>query len=164
MCVMCEDGADVTIMTRHAQRLLGLRWEGSHAQAATGALHPLNAEMRRRSSARRTMWKTPVVALSWNDRQDGLRYFVGIEPEPGEDLGDDLTAVELPSISYATAWHGPDAGTVPAHYGRMLEWVRLHGRTWWPNTHHHREEYPPHAGSSADGGLRLMLPLAHPQD
>ena len=80
MCMMCGNPAAhrYSLATRPAHRLVGRHWEGSHKQAADGALHPLIEEIKEISARHERFWRSPIVGLSWNDRDDGfplLRWF-----------------------------------------------------------------------------------------
>ncbi len=161
MCQLCGDIAhDVALTERPAHTLAGRMWEGTFAEAAEGAIHALIAEVKAFSDARTTLWKSPIVGISWNDRPDGFRYLVGVAPDPGETLPGNFSTVELPEMRLASAWHGPEDGEVPGHYSRMLEWLQAAGLSWDRAHFHHREEYPPEVDLAAPPALRLLLPVA----
>lgn len=160
MCLMCAGLTErVTLAERPAGKLSGLYWQGSHEDAAAGALHELLGRVKAFSDRRDTLWKSPLVAISWNDRPDHLRHFVGVELEDGEVPEAGFDNCDLPGLSYATAWHGADDGPVPDHYGRMIEWLHMRGLSWDVSRHHHREEYPPHVDLHQSTQLRLCLPV-----
>ncbi len=165
MCDRCGTlGAHgISISERPAHRLAGRMWEGSNAQAAAGALHPLVEEMKQVSARRSALWRSPIVGLTWLDRPDGFRYFVGIAIEDGEAAGPGLQTLDLPEMSFASSWHGADDGNVVDHYLRMIEWIEDEGLRRDFSVFHQREEYPPDYDLAGPPVLRLLMPVvAHP--
>ena len=163
MCQLCgEFGASVhaiALSERPSHRLAGRYWEGGHEAAARGALLPLIEQAKTFSAGLSGLWKSPIVSLSWNDRPGGFRQFVGVAVEEGERLEDGMETLELPDMTLASSWHGPDDGSVVEHYGRMLGWVRERGLEWDRSRFHQREEYPPDIDLSGPLALRLLIPL-----
>lgn len=102
------------------------------------------------------LFKSPVVALSWNGREGRLRHFVGIADGPA--LGD--AVVDLPEISYATAMHGPRDGHVAGRYGSIALWVRERSVAADRNHFDHREEYSADMELDDRASIRLMVPVA----
>jgi len=162
MCDRCGiPGSHAFALTeRPAHRLAGHMWEGTHAEAAAGAIHPLILEMKAASQRRPGMWRSPIVGLSWNDRPGGFRYFVGIAIDEGEQPADGLVALDLPEMNFASAWHGAGDGDVAGHYGRMMEWIGDEGLKWDLSRFYHREEYPLDYDPAGPPVLRLLMPVA----
>ena len=161
MCDRCGvfGSHDIALSERPAHRLAGRFWEGSHAEAAAGAIHPLIEEMKQASAVRPGPWKSPIVGISWNDRPDGFRYFVGIAIEDDEAPQAGLEMLDLPEMTFASSWHGAEDGGVAGHYGRMFEWIADEGLKWDVSRFHHREEYPSDYDVSGPPVLRLLVPV-----
>ena len=144
MCLLCgntgEGAHTVAISQRPRQLLGGLWWRGTFAEAASGATREVVGAVRDFSDARASDWKSPIVGLSRNDRADGFDYFVGIAVDEGEGLPDGYERLDLPQMTVASSWHGPDDGDVPAHYGRMIDWLHRNGHRRDVSLFHHREE------------------------
>lgn len=162
MCACCgEPGRHrFAIAERPAQRLRGVAWEGSYAEAAAGAIHPLIEQMKAVVAGGKDPWFDAIVGISWNDRPDGFRYFVGIQEEKDQVRIAQHGPLSLPPMRYASVWHSPDDGDVISHYGRMIEWIETEGECRDISVLHHREEYPADIDVTAAPVLRLMLPLA----
>lgn len=160
MCLLCGEAGfgrhGVAIADRPAHRLHGLAREGADSEA----VRALIAKVKVFSDRRDALWKSPIVALSWDDRRDGFRIFVGVAAEEGEALPVGFTALDLPEMRFASTLHGPDDGDIAARYGGMIEWLRATG--FRPDAAHfaHREEYPSDIDLSAPFALRLLLPVA----
>lgn len=168
MCLWCSgpDGrigmTGAGLVERPAQRLVGRTWEGPHGEAASAAILDLLAAVQADAGAG-DMFAGPIVALSWSDRPDGFRTFVGVEAgEAGPALEVDGERIELPAIRFAADWHDAASGDVLDHYHALIEWVRATGNRWDKTALHHREEYPRHTDFSAPPVLRLMLPVVAP--
>jgi len=166
MCALCDEvgelGDGIGLTDRPAHRLAGLVWEGSHAEAAAGALHPLIARARAFADDRAEgLWRSPVIGLSLDERADGFRYFVGISVGKTETPGG-MEIVDLPEMVFASIWHLPADGDVNAHYLRMADRIRDAGLAWDRSRLCRREEYPPDFEPGQPPSLRLMLPLAEP--
>jgi predicted transcriptional regulator YdeE len=161
MCDRCGvmGSHDISLSERPAHRLVGRFWEGSNAQAASGAIHPLIEGMKQVSASRSGLWRSPIVGLSWNDRPDGFRYFVGIAVEEGEAPGTGLEILDMPEMTLASSWHGAEDGNVVEHYLRMIEWLSDMGLQRDFSQFHQREEYPPDIDLAAPLTLRLMMPV-----
>lgn len=160
MCMMCGNPAAhrYSLATRPAHRLVGRIWEGSHAQAAEGALNPLIEEIKEISARHEQFWRSPIVGLTWNDRPNGFRYFTGFALE-GAECPDGCSALELPEMELADIWHGPGDGDVIENYRAMMEWMGDSGFRHDTQHFHQREEYSPDVDLSAPPSLRLMLPV-----
>lgn len=165
---MCDRCGDVSIgrhpfgiAERPAEQLIGLSWEGTYAEAAAGALHPLIAEVQALARANRDPFSNSIVGISWNDLPGGFRYFVGTKRDdllPSRPLVTEK--LSLPAMRFASVWHGPEDGDVVQHYGAMLGWIGQNGRKRDISVLHHREEYPLDVDLAAAPVLRLMLPIA----
>ena len=162
MCDRCgEPGLaahGVSISERPAQRLVGVMWEGSFAEAADGALKQVMARAKALSDAQAGLWKSPLVTLSWSADGQRLRHFAGIDMDG--DMPEGFDAVDLPPMRFATSWHGADDGEVIDHYAGMIGWLRENALRHDRAVLDQREEYPPDADLAGPPALRLMLPIA----
>lgn len=148
----------MALTERPAQRLAGRYWQGTHAQAAAGAIHPLLVEAAGWAGASQGLWRSPIVGLSWADAgQQGFRYFVGVAD--GDGLPAELERLDLPEMEFLSSWHGPQDGDVAAHYGRMFQSLGDAGLEWSRATFDQREEYPPDFHPAAPLSLRLLVPV-----
>lgn len=165
MCTWCGDGrleaADFDLVERPAQSLAGLVWEGSFADAAKGGVRALLERMQARVATIPGLFKGPLVGISWNERPDGFRYFVGYEPDAAAPA-DDLERLDLPKMHYVVAWHAEGDGAVVEHYRGLLHWMQMEGHARDVSRLHHREEYPLDADFSGPPVLRLMMPISKP--
>lgn len=164
MCLLCGSGAAsgasfMALTERPAHKLHGLAWSGTHEEASAGAIRRLIERVKAHSDGRTSPWKSPIVGISWDDRPDGFRHFVGVAPDPGEVLPEGFEALELEQTDLASSWHGPADGEVVEHYGRMIAWAAEHGYNWDTDRFHHREEYPHDIDLAAPLRLRLLIPI-----
>lgn len=161
MCQLCEETArDVSgfaVIERPAETLVGLDWQGSHGQAAAGSVRAILKALQTRLG-RGDLWSGPIVGLSFNDRPDGFRYFVGVAAAEVADA-EGLLRVDLPARRHVASWHAQADGGVVAHYGRMLGWMTARGLARPAAGPHHREEYPRDGDFDGPPVLRLMLPV-----
>ncbi|MBO6901851.1 MAG: GyrI-like domain-containing protein [Rhizobiaceae bacterium] len=159
MCLMCGDATldhVFTLTERPAHRLTGRSWSGTFEEAAAGALFPLIEAAKGLSARSSTDWKSPIVGLTWLNRPDGFRYFVGIDtdrPAP------DFETLDVPGMRCASLWHGAESGTVVESYGRMMRGLQDAGIDRDQSFCDQREEYPPDFDLSAPPALRLLLPV-----
>ena len=159
MCLMCGDATldhAFALTERPGHRLAGRFWSGTFDQAAAGALHPLIEELKLLSASSSDLWKSPIVGLTWNDRPDGFRYFLGIETE---DEAAGFERLDVPAMQCAGLWHGAGAGTVVESYGRLMRGLREAGIARDQSFCGQREEYPPDIDLTAPLALRLLLPV-----
>lgn len=161
MCDRCGviGSHGIALSERPPHRLAGRYWEGSHTEAAAGAIRPMLAEMKANSARAPGFWSSPVVGITWNDRPGGFRYFVGIAIDEDETPGDGLDTLDLPEMTFASSWHGAEDGNVVEHYLRMIEWISDMGLQRDSSRFHQREEYPPDVDLDGLPVLRLMMPL-----
>jgi predicted transcriptional regulator YdeE len=168
MCLLCGEASfgrhAISMTERPAHRLAGLWWEGTYAEAAGGATRAALAAVKDVSDSRDTLWKSPIVGLSWSQGENGLRYFCGIAIEADEAVSAGFSIIDLPSTEFAGSWHGPDDADVVSHLGRILEWLRLQGLSWDRTHCEQREEYAPDVDLDAPPALRLMLPVTRSLD
>lgn len=159
MCLMCGDATldhAFALTERPAHKLTGGFWAGTFEEAAKGALHPLIEAAKELSARSNDLWKSPIVGLTWNDRPDGFRYFVGIETEHSAVGFDQL---DVPEMQCAGLWHAPGAGTVVESYGRLMRGLKEAGIARDQSFCDQREEYPPDIDLSQPLALRLLLPV-----
>lgn len=164
MCRWCgEPGGRTTgagLLGRPAQSFVGRMWEGTHGEAAAGAILALLKAVQAEADAGGDVFAGPIVALSWSDRPDGFRTFVGVGlDDAGPVLERGGKRLDLPAMRFAADWHDASAGDVLEHYAALIDWVRATGKRWDRTRLHHREEYPIHADLSGPTALRLMLPV-----
>ncbi|HWK66978.1 MAG TPA: AraC family transcriptional regulator [Rhizobiaceae bacterium] len=147
-------------MARPSEQLRGIFWEGTYAQAAAGALHPLIEAVKTWQRADADPLASAITGISWNDRPDGFRFFAGTNAGAiHSTIHDGRQVLSLPAMRLASIWHGPEDGDVVQHYGAMLEWIERSGEKRDTSILHHREEYPSDIDLAAPPVLRLMLPL-----
>jgi hypothetical protein len=159
--MMCGDatlGHGFVLVGRPQHRLTGRFWSGSFEDASQGALHPVISEMQALSARTSDLWKSPIVGLTWNDRPDGFRYFLGIETADAI-AGEGFDQLDVPEMRCAGLWHGPDAGTVVESYGKLMGGLRDAGIERDPTFCDQREEYPVDIDLEKPLALRLMLPV-----
>lgn len=166
MCRWCgvpDSTADgFSVVTRPGQSLVGRIWEGTYSEAAAGALVGLLKDVQAFAATEvAALWAGPIVGISWNQRADGFRHFVGVERDgsAGRDGAAGMIPLDVPPMRFSTAWHDAGDGEVLDHYEAMLAWMEREGLSWDKRTMHHREEYPLHADFSAAPVLRLMVPV-----
>ncbi|MBX3577049.1 MAG: GyrI-like domain-containing protein [Rhizobiaceae bacterium] len=149
-----------SVVERPAQALVGRIWDGTYSQAAAGAIVAVLKEVQAFAGARGSaLWAGPIVGVSWNERPDGFRTFVGVERDDAKASGAGMVPLDVPALRFATAWHDAGDGDVLDHYEAMLAWMEREGLAWDRRAMHHREEYPLHADFSAAPVLRLMVPV-----
>ncbi len=164
MCDRCGLGAGahlVALSERPAHRLVGWAWEGTHEEARGGAIRPLLLRARDLSERTQGLWRSPIVGLTWNGRPGndgpgGFRYFAGIA---GDAPPPDGVALDLPEMTFASSWHGPEDGSVVEHYMRMIEWIGDEGLSRDGARFDQREEYPNDHDPDGPLSLRLLLPV-----
>jgi hypothetical protein len=158
---MCEEiggGRDgFAVVEQPSERLVGLSWEGSLAEAAAGAARALLKRVQAQAGPG-DLWSGPIVCLSWEAGDDRLRHFVGITAgEAAPPAG--WTLFDLDAGRWVADWHGPADGDVLAHYGRMIGWLSTTPHRRALEGPLHREDYPRDADLDGPPVLRLMLPI-----
>jgi predicted transcriptional regulator YdeE len=168
MCGLCNEasmaGQGIVLTERPAHRLCGRYWEGSYGEAARGAIHSVIRDVQAFAAQREGGWRSPIVGLSWNDRPDGFRYFVGIALDERGSPPRGFSSLALPEMTLASSWHGAGDGDVVAHYVRMIDWVKAENLVWDKRHVHHREEYPHDVDLTHPPALRLLIPASPPPD
>jgi hypothetical protein len=151
----------ISLTQRPAHRLAGWYWQGSFAEAREGAIKPLLLRARDLSERSSGSWRSPIVGLTWNleaaaDRPAGLRHFVGIA---ADDAPKDGATLDVPAMTFASAWHAADDGGVVEHYMRMIEWIGDEGHERDVTHFAQREEYPNTYDPGEPLSLRLLMPV-----
>jgi hypothetical protein len=163
MCLLCSEAdtsQGIALTERPAHRLCGLYWEGSYGDAARGAIHTVIAEVQAFAARLQGGWRSPIVGLSWNDRPDGFRYFVGVAADDAATVPEGFALLALPEMTLASAWHGAGDGEVVPHYARMIDWLKAQNLDWDKRRFHHREEYRHDVDLKQPPALRLLLPVS----
>lgn len=161
MCFLCGGSGShaVSINERPAVRLAGLHWSGTYEEASAGALVEILQAVQEFSAGRSSVWTSPIIGLTRNVGENGFGYFAGIAMDDGEVAPPVFAVLDVPAMKVATSWHSGEDGSVVAHYGQMLEWLRGSGYARDRSTYDHREEYPHDADFKAEPTLRLLLPI-----
>ncbi len=162
MCRMCEEigsGRDGFAVTdQPSERLVGLSWEGTLAEAAGGAARRLLERVQAQAGPG-DLWSGPIVCLSWEAGDDRLRRFAGIAAGEAAAVPESWTVLDLEAGRWVADWHGPADGDVLAHYGRMIGWLATTSHRRTLDGPMHREDYPRDADLDGPPVLRLMLPV-----
>ena len=138
---------------------VGLHWEGTYADAAAGKVRSvIRAVQDRRldipggDDARR------LFGISWNDRPDGFRYFVGIPVAADAATPDGLSRVRVPRMRCACLDHGD--GDATGSYRRLFDWMAERGIAHDTSALSLVDDYPIDTDPHAVTGLRLRVPVA----
>lgn len=137
---------------------VGLFWEGSYAQAAAGEIRPLVLLVQSAlPNVRQAMDREHLIGISWNDRLDGFRYFIGIRVEPDSEVPPGMSQIDVPPLRCATCNH--QSGDVTLSYQMLFRWIDEHGFDHDTRVLTHLEEYPLPYVPDAPPRLRLLVPI-----
>jgi predicted transcriptional regulator YdeE len=143
---------------RDAFTAVGFIWDGTYEQADKGEIRELLSLLQQRlPEIADIIEPNHIIGISWNERSDGFRYFVGLRVASGSGTPGGMTKIQMPASEYAAHEHAE--GNVFETYRQLFRWLAEHGRAQDKTSLDLMEEYPIDMDPFGPPRLRLMVPV-----
>lgn len=163
MCRLCEDAefgpGKITIVSRPAHQLAGVRWNGQRQGADQGAIASALDRVRDFSNRRADVWKSPIVGLANNLNADKYSCFVGVFADDDEQIPREFELVRVEEMDFAALSLGHQGCDIGEQYSRLRAWVDDGEYDIADVGYVLREEYAHEVDFQDTQPLRLMLPV-----
>ncbi|WP_409253118.1 GyrI-like domain-containing protein [Bacillus sp. SCS-153A] len=129
------------IITKSGFKALGLKWQGTFAEAAQGDIQRLFSELKEVADGIENKENPGIVkGVSYHNLHGGLTYYLCHEVSKIEEIRYGLEIVEVPSYTYAfLEHHGPN---IMDSYHILYSWIEEKGYNLDQQILEHLEEYP----------------------
>jgi predicted transcriptional regulator YdeE len=121
---------DTIVVTKEAYRAIGLKWEGTFAEAGAGGIRRIHEQLRERMrEIPQPASMTHFYGLSYQAYPGNAGFVHYAVVETTDDAGyvpEGMTAVEVPTLSYAKCEHAKGQ-SIDKSYRNVYEWIERQG-------------------------------------
>src|SRR6185437_8153907 len=99
---------EVFVTTKEAFQAVGLKWEGTFAEAGAGQIRLVHADMQKRlGEIPYVLNKETLLGLSYHatPNGDGFTHYAVVEVEKTASIPSGMMNIEIPTLTYATTQH-----------------------------------------------------------
>ncbi|RKN77048.1 GyrI-like domain-containing protein [Paenibacillus ginsengarvi] len=140
---------EVNLITKQAFQAIGLRWDGTFQGAAKGEIRELIAEFKRRlNEISGIVIRDRILGFSEGHTKEGFTYFVMVETLQSDEIPDGMTALSIPTYTYAVCEHQKGMN-IDKTYEDLAAWYSAEGYELVPNARSF-ETYPFHYNPLVD--------------
>lgn len=112
---------------RPAFEVIGLKWSGTFAEAASGAVRDLQAELQKRAGEiEGAEAPDELLGLSYEASPEGFEHYAGLRVRPGSAVPAGMVKRFVPAQRYAECAHSPEEA-IEASYHRIYDWIAQNG-------------------------------------
>ncbi|MFD0677782.1 MULTISPECIES: GyrI-like domain-containing protein [unclassified Paenibacillus] len=158
--VILEQRNESTIITKESFQAVGLKWEGTFAEAGAGGIRAVHTEIKRRlQEIRDVLYPDILLGLSYHINEGGFTHYSVMEVESAEHIPDGMVSITVPTLTYAKCEHKKDQN-IDLSYKNMYAWIASQGYQLHKGEVTHYEEYPIHQDPYVkDPEFIIMIPI-----
>jgi predicted transcriptional regulator YdeE len=151
---------EAKIVTKPAFHAVGIRWEGTFAEAGAGGIRKVMKEMQDRlHEIEHVINPKFLLGLSYHMRPDGFTHYSVVEVGEVDKIPEGMVAISVPSLTYATCQHirGQE---IERSYKNIYEWIAGMGYSLYEGDLAHYEEYPIEQDPySTEPEFKILIPI-----
>jgi predicted transcriptional regulator YdeE len=135
---------EASVIAKMGFRAVGLRWEGTFAEAGAGGIRAVQSELRRRlSEISGIVNPAELLGLSYhaNPGATGFVHYCAVEVSGEDEIPAGMTVVEVPARSYAQCRH-LKGESIDRSYSNIYAWIEAQGFAAHRGDLTHFEVYP----------------------
>lgn len=137
-----EQKNEAMLMTKEAFQAVGLKWEGTFAEAGAGGIRAVQTVLQNRlKEIKHIVNPDKLLGLSYHVTEGGFTHYAVVEVERAEDIPDGMTLVAVPTLTYARCQH-QKGQNIETSYTNMYAWIENQGYSLHNGDLTHFEEYP----------------------
>ncbi|MBS4216784.1 effector binding domain-containing protein [Bacillus sp. FJAT-49711] len=154
---------DALLTTKEAFQAIGLKWEGTFAEAGEGAIRKIQIKLKNRLEEISNIVNPDILlGLSYHATfgGNGFTHYAVVEVESVEEVPLGMISISVPTLTYATCQHRKGQN-IEQSYDNMYNWIRKEG-LMENNVGHltHFEKYPMTQNPySTDPEFTIMIPV-----
>lgn len=158
-----EQRNEALITTKPAFQAVGLKWEGTFAEAGAGGIRAVHKELQERlAEIPHALHKETMLGLSYhaNPNADGFIHYAVVEVERVVDIPEGMVVISVPELTYATCHHAKQHN-IEQSYNNIYNWIREQGyKDAAPEGLTHFEKYPMNQDPYAENPeFVIMIPV-----
>ncbi|WP_405154390.1 GyrI-like domain-containing protein [Paenibacillus sp. FSL K6-0108] len=132
------------LVRKEAATVIGLKWEGTFAEAGAGGIRVVQTEFKRRlHEISDVLHPQELLGLSFHMTDTGFIHYVAVEvgERGAEAIPTGMVKVDVPACDYAKCSH-VKGQLVEVSYNRIYAWIEDQGHTVADGPLTHYEVYP----------------------
>ncbi|HAG01157.1 MULTISPECIES: effector binding domain-containing protein [Paenibacillus] len=136
---------EAALTTKEAFQAVGLKWEGTFADAAAGGIRAVHRQLQERlEEIPHAIHKDTMLGLSYHafPGGEGFIHYAAVEVEKLGKVPDGMVNVSVPTLTYAACQHSKEQA-IEASYTNIYNWIKEQGyKEYSPDHLTHFEKYP----------------------
>ncbi|MEJ9218247.1 GyrI-like domain-containing protein [Paenibacillus glucanolyticus] len=154
---------EAKIMSKEAFQAVGLKWEGTFAEAGAGGIRAIHRMLQERlPEIPYAIHTDTLLGLSYHAFPDGegfIHYGI-VEVERIEEIPAGMVSLSVPALTYAACEHSRQH-SIEQSYNNIYSWIHEQGYTEYNPDHlTHFEKYPMSQDPYADNPeFIIMIPV-----
>ncbi|PAK49433.1 GyrI-like domain-containing protein [Paenibacillus sp. 7541] len=140
-----EQRNEASITTKPAFQAVGIKWEGTYAEAGAGGIRAIHEQLQERlAEIPYAIHKDTMLGLSYHAHPgaEGFTHYATVEVEKVGDIPEGMVAIAVPELTYATCHHAKQQN-IQQSYTNVYNWIREQGyQEKAPDGLTHLEQYP----------------------
>jgi predicted transcriptional regulator YdeE len=158
-----EQKNDAMLVSKEAFQAVGLKWEGTFAEAGAGGIRKIQAEIHKRLEEIPHVTNPDLLlGLSYHaiPGGDGFTHYAVVEVEKVEAIPSGMVSISVPTLTYAKCEH-QKGQSIEQSYNNIYIWIGKQGFEENPVDHlTHFEEYPMKQDPyDKDPAFKIMIPV-----
>lgn len=132
------------LVYKDAGVVIGLKWEGTFAEAGAGGIRAIQTEFKRRvHEIKNVLHPDELLGLSYHMTETGFIHYVAVEVSDAalQSIPDGMVAIDVPSQAYVRYNH-LKGQSVESSYHRIYSWIKEQGYALSNGALTHYEMYP----------------------
>ncbi|USB32973.1 GyrI-like domain-containing protein [Paenibacillus sp. YPG26] len=151
---------EVTIVERPALQAVGIRWEGTFAEAGAGSIRKVIGEMQERQQEIQHVSNAAILlGLSYQVTEEGFTHYSVLQVSAVQEVPEGMVSLSVPALSYARLEHRKGQ-SIDKSYERIFAWIEEQGYKKAPGDLTHCEEYPIGQDPNTDAPeFNILIPI-----
>ncbi|MFD2044688.1 GyrI-like domain-containing protein [Ornithinibacillus salinisoli] len=140
-----EQKNEATLVSKEAFHAIGLKWEGTFAEAGAGSIKAVHQEFQERlKEIPHVIHPETMLGLSYHavSGSEGFTHYAVVEVEKVEVVPPGMESVSVPTLTYAACEHHTHQ-SIDQSYNNIYRWIKEQGyKDYAPSNLTHFEKYP----------------------
>ncbi|KOP66949.1 transcriptional regulator [Bacillus sp. FJAT-18019] len=154
---------EAALTSKEAFQAMGLKWEGTFAEAGAGGIRAVHRTLQGRlSEIPHALHTDTLLGLSYHAAPggDGFIHYAVVEVERIDEVPDGMITISVPALTYATCAHRKEQ-SIDQSYNNIYAWIKEQGYSEYNPDHlTHFEKYPMSQDPySDDPEFVIMIPV-----
>ncbi|GAB6926715.1 hypothetical protein JCM10914A_06980 [Paenibacillus sp. JCM 10914] len=140
-----EQRNEGTVTSKAAFQAVGLKWEGTYAEAGAGGIRAVHRALQERlTEIPHAIHTDTLLGLSYHafPGGDGFTHYAVVEVERIDDVPTGMVTLSVPTLRYAVCSHRKEQ-SIDQSYNNIYAWINDQGYSAYSPDHlTHFEKYP----------------------